>query len=201
MDSLAQRVARRFLADTPEGAEIRKRIEQIPNWASSEFLRKMHDIAGRYTLSPKQIAVIEKIEKERAVKSQPAPTNADVVLHPKKQWVEQHEIESIIRALRQKAVVRVFDPRSLVSENTTMQGFFIKELANDFYGAAENYAERNADEDDEEKRERNRMGQDAADAAAHEVSRAKLHVKRDGQVTVLTLTPSYQEVLRKHPIR
>ena len=85
MLTLAQRVARRFLADM---ASVVQRIEAIPGWDRSNFLRSIHDQVQRgRNLSPKQLEVIEKIEKTQAgrpASPTPIPSSVHVKLDPRK---------------------------------------------------------------------------------------------------------------------
>ena len=63
MTPQAEKVVARFLLAE---SDIQKRIEALPGWDRQTFLRSLHDQAGRgKALSPKQMAVLERIEGEQ----------------------------------------------------------------------------------------------------------------------------------------
>ncbi len=197
MDLLVQRVARRFLADA---AEYLKRIEAIPGWDRSNFLHSIHDQARRgRALSEKQLAVLQKIEKDQGARAPAAkPAHADILLSPRKEWVDHSEYKNIAQALRKKSPVTVYDPRGLVAPNQKALAFVVSELANDFWGRAEQFAEYNADEEDPENRMVNDEIRHSAEHAAQEMEKARLQATQNGPITTLTLTPAYRHVLEKH---
>jgi hypothetical protein len=204
MDILAQRVAQRFLdhkvaEQIVNKEEILKRIEAIPGWQRSNFLVSLHRQAGRSPLSDKQLAVLDKIEREQGGRAPQVPaSHADVVFDPRKQWFEPSWAALMVQTFGKKNPITVSDPRGLVAPNHKLQEHIIHQLAGHFYGAAERYAENNADEDDPVRRDQNRDLEGRYLRAAHEMERAKMHVKQNGPLTTLTVTPSYQEVVRKH---
>lgn len=199
MDPLARKVVERYanqrIAERiVNKEEIRKRIEAIPGWQRSNFLQSLYRQVERFPLSDKQVAILDKIEKEQAARPKAPGSHADVQLNPRKEWLETTQIQEMIGHLRKKSPVTVYDPRGLVEPNQKLHGHMVNELATDFYGGAEEHAERNADEDDSKKREYNSVMQEKYERAAREMDHAKLHVKQDGPMTTLTLTPSYQEI-------
>jgi hypothetical protein len=195
IDPIAYRVAERII----DKEEIRKRIEQIPGWNRSNFLMSLYNT--RYPLSEKQKAVLDKIEKEQGAKAAPAVTpRADVVLNPRKKWLEKHEITSMIRGLVAKPSVTIYDPNNLVAPNVKLHEYMVHELSAGFWGQAEMYAEYNADEDDPVRRKSNSDLQDRNALAGREMENAHLQVVHSATLVTLTLTPSYQEVLRKHKL-
>lgn len=178
-----QVVARFLAASTPSMAE---RIEAILGWERSNFLRSLHDQASRgRALSPKQVAVIEKIEAEQGVRS---PKLAPGTIS----FGGQHESGVILKALRKEGLVKVYDPKGLI--NKGLLDRWHHELALDFEGLAEMYAEYNADEDDPKQRAFNSKMMGAADKASHEM--------REGQVTfkdgVVEAHPHPKDLARKY---
>jgi hypothetical protein len=194
IDPVAYRVAERII----DREEVRKRIEKIPGWDRSNCRMSLYNT--RYPLSEKQKAVLDKIEKEQGARApQPGgPAHADIQLNARKEYVDHSEYLNIIQALRKKSPVTVYDPKGLIAPNQKAHGFIVHQLALDFWGRAEQYAEYNADEDDPENRQVNEMVQHDAEKAAEVMEKAHLSVKQSGPVTTLTLTPSYPEVLEKH---
>lgn len=197
METSSQRIVRRHL-ERRAASDVVQRIEKIPGWERSNFLRSVHD--QRRPVTDSQLKVIEKIESEQAAR-QPArpnvPANA-IMLNPRKGWIDRHEINAIIEALREKPSVVVYDPRGIIPPNQQLQGHIVRELTMDFYGIAEEFAERNADEEDEKRHRSNQIRREHAEAAAHEMDKAKLHVKTEGGNVTLTLSPAYPEVWRRH---
>lgn len=213
MDHIAERVAHRFVAELDEQRkqeitdrvnkllEQKARIEKIPGWDRSNFLLSLHDwVKRRGPLSEKQLAALAKIEKEQAARAQRQP-QADVLLNPKKQYLESHEIASMIKGLVGKPSITVYDPRGLVAPNQKLHSHIVHALAAGFWGQAEMYAEYNADEDDRARREQNSKWRSQYEAAGHDMEHAKLHAKQDGPITTLTLTPSYHDVVQRHHLR
>lgn len=200
MDPLAPKVAQRFIAEQlVDKRELKKRIEAIPGWERSNFLQSLYRQLDRSPLSQKQLAVLEKIEKEQVGRARQAPGgHADIQLNPRKEWMESSDRDKIVRALASKPSVTVYDPRGIIAPNRQLHEWFVRELASGFFGEAERYAEYNADEDDPQKREQNSDLHRRNEAAAYEMEKAKIHVNQDGPITTLTVTPSYQEVVRKH---
>lgn len=199
MDPLAHKVARRFLAERlVNKEEVRKRIEAIPGWQRSNFLQSLYRQAERFPLSDKQLAILDKIEKEQAAKPKPAGSHADVQLNPRKQWMENADRDNIVRTLVKKPSITIYDPRGIIAPNQKLHEWFVHELASGFWGAAENYAEMNADEEDGARIQHNSDMRHRNEQAGHDMENAKIHVKQDGPITTITVTPSYQEVVRKH---
>ena len=194
MDPIAYKVAERII----NKEEIRKRIEAIPGWQRSNFLMSLYRQVERSPLSEKQVAVLDKIEREQ--KGHTPGGHADIQLNPRKQWLETSEIKSIIYKFVEKPIVTVYDPRGLIAPNTKLHEYMVRELASGFWGQAEMYAENNADEDDPTRRRVNDDMRSRNEGAGREMEHAKLHVKQDGPQTILTITPSFQDVLHRHKL-
>ncbi len=203
MDPLAHKVAERFASQViaerlVNKDEIRKRIETIPGWQRSNFLQSLYRQVDRFPLSDKQVAVLEKIEREQAARAPRTPAvHADVTIG---RWLESSAIKAIIDHFRKKNVVTVIDNQGAVGNNPKLLEHIVRELDTDFFGQAEMYAENNADEDDPERRERNSIYNHSYEKAGYEMQHAKIHVKMDGPLTTLTLVPSYQEIAKKHAV-
>ncbi len=196
MEAIAERVARRVIADA---TEVMKRIETIPGWDRSNFLRSVHDQVRRgRPLSEKQVAVLTKIEREQSSRAPAKPAHADYMLRPAKQYVDHSDYMAIVQLLRKKSPVTVYDPRGLIAPNQKIPSFIIDQLTTDFYGRAEQYAEYNADEDDPERRQLNSEIQHDSEKAAEEMSKAHVDIKQEGPITKITITPSYPHILEKH---
>lgn len=198
-DPVVARVVARFKAAQ---GEIKDRIEAIPGWQRSNFLQSVHDQARRgRALSPKQLAVIEKIEKDQGGRPQKAgPPHGAIPFGLKQYGHEKKEVEAVLNALREHGAAKVYDPKGILSANKQLQDHMIRELGTDFWGQAEYYAERNADEDDPEKHDENSRIREAAEKAAHEMDKAHLSVKVEGQVTVVSVHPSPTDLRRKYRI-
>ena len=200
MLTLAQRVARRVLADM---ASVVQRIEAIPGWDRSNFLRSIHDQVQRgRNLSPKQLEVIEKIEKTQAgrpASPTPIPSSVHVKLDPRKKFMSPKEFDAVIHELAKHPTITVYDPHGVLVPQSVLD-HVKKQLVTSLYGLAEDYDERNADEDRESHRRNNEAGSEAAVAAARALEGAKMHATREGVLTTVTMTPSYQEILRHHGV-
>lgn len=178
----AHRVVARFLA--ANGTNLVERIEAIPGWDRVNFLRSVHDQAQRgRAISPKQLAVVEKIEAERG-KPKLSP---DTIL-----MKDQRGFADVLRALRTDGFAKVYDPRGAITK-----GFLDRlhrELVIDFEGQVEQYAELNADEDDPKERAHNSRMMEKADKAGTEMASGQV-VLKDGMVVA---TPSPVELRRKY---
>lgn len=179
MKSMVFRIAARFQDS------LIQRIEAIPGWQRSNFLRSVHEQVQRgRALSPKQMAVIEKIEAD-TVK---VPSGAIALKMP----LRGNEVSKIVKELVEKGSSKVHDPGNLLETHRPLRDALLRELASHFWGRAETYAELNADEDDPATiRENNRL-REACERAAQKMERAKIIV-RNG---VVTTDPDVQALSR-----
>jgi hypothetical protein len=177
---------------------IVERIEAIPGWDRSNFLFSVHEQARRgRALSPKQLAVVEKIEGQQGHRAPAAVPHVDIMLEPRKKFLESRNIDEITHALWHKDTVRIYDPNNIIAPNVKLQEHFVSELATSFFGIAENFAETYAAVGDIRNQE---YARDATNAA-REMEEARMHVKQEGPVVVLTVTPSAHEVAHRHKVR
>ncbi len=204
MDPLVARVLERHKAATLTPTWV-ERIESIPRWEHSNFLRSLHDQAARgRTLSPNQTAAIEKIEKERGTSMRvgpgggaPAKLPANVIEFGRK-WYETREKDAIVSALRKDDIAHVKDYQSMLVK-PEIQKAILRELIMDFEGGAEQHYEMNADEDDPTRRDYNSMMASRYHNAAGEMAHAKVHLSPGpAGTTVVTTVPSYHTVLKKN---
>lgn len=182
-------------------AELLQRIEAVHGWQRSNFLQSVHDQARRgRALSPKQLAVLEKIEKEQGGRApaSPGPAHGAIPFGTKQYGHEKKEVEAVLNALREHGTAKVFDPKGILSTNKKLQEHIVQEMATDFWAQAEYYAERNADEDDPQKHDENQRVRESAEAAASEMYKAHLTVKVEGGTTVVSVRPTPADLRRKH---
>lgn len=180
MDSLARRILARFQDSMVQ------RIEAIPNWQRSNFLVSVHQQIQRgRTLSPKQVAVIEKIEGQSNAR---LPSNAIIIKGP----MSGDAVRKLAKELIVKGSAKVHDPENLLETDETLRKILIRELASPFWGQAETYAEMNADEDDPGVYRRNLQTQRAYEQKATKMERAKIIV-RDG---VVTTDPDFRSLMK-----
>jgi hypothetical protein len=199
MDPIVARVVARHKLAVVHPPPMEERIEGIPGWDRSNFLRSLHDQASRgRTLSPNQIAAIEKIEKERGGRpAEPAKLPANVIEFGRK-WYNPREKEDIVNAIRKEDVAHVKDYQKMLLK-PEIQKAILRELIIDFQGGAEQHYEMNADEDDNTRREYNSMMADRYNNAATEMVHAKVQLSPGPQgTTVVTTAPKYHEILRKN---
>lgn len=82
-------------------SQMLQRIESIPNWKGNKFLVSLHDQASKgRTLSPKQLAILEKLEAKSTSTPAPAPTQPAVVPQQNQQGSNLEKMRDLYVSLR-----------------------------------------------------------------------------------------------------
>lgn len=196
MDLIARILGRFKVAN-----QLVERIEKIPGFDRSNFLRSLRDQALRgRALSDKQLAVLDKIEREAKpgrAETPKVPSNA--IDWAPKGYYDSNAYHKLVDTLRKNDVAYVIDRRGHFMQKVgDLTQAMTRMLETDFYGGAEMYAERNADEDHPDARKHNyemvRRFEDAADA----VGRSSWKVENKGGVLEVSLRPSIPDIMRRY---
>lgn len=187
----AHRVVARYLAAKNP---IEDRIKAIPRYERSNFLMSiLTQVQRGYALSPKQVTVLEKIEREQG--SNRPEQKFDVDFASRGHLVDA-DLRAIIALLRKQDTVRVRDRYNVIPK-LTLDKAIRKELNMDFAGRWETSEEVLADVDDPKLRAKaEAMAKLYWDAASH-VETAKIEQRREGNIVTFEMRPSYQDIKRK----
>ena len=198
---IAARVASQYVQ--AGSSEYVERIKSIPNYDRSNFLQSIlaQVLRGR-TLSEKQLAVLEKIERESPrSQSKPQPRVEERV--PSKavqvgKWWDTDSVGGVItQALWDDGeVVQAVDPYNVLNERT------IKWIHGRLMGYPSNgrdiLEEALSDEDDPKRREEIFKSLDTIEKLSDDLARTKLDVKRSGKLVTLRIHPSISSIYRKY---
>lgn len=107
MPSIAQRVVARHL----KAESVEDRIKAIPGYQRSRFLMSvLQQVQRGRNLSPKQLAVVEKIERET---TKVRPSAYDVDYGPRG-YFDQKGLDALVRHLMEHGFVRVLDRKNIL---------------------------------------------------------------------------------------